>query len=628
MIFPIVRPIVFDFETFYKEGGCSVRAHKNGWVGGPWHYTHHPEFYSYMVSYFDPISGERGVLDDPTHMNNFIESLDGRTVIAHNAGFDDAVAKQRARFNPLNMFDTADMASYLQVGRSLLEAAGTLLGVSMDKGLRDGMNGKHYRDLDPAARVAMKEYALKDSVTTGQLFLQYKDQWPDIEKWMSDFNRRQNWDGIRIDQNYLQDQIDLISAVRSKAVRAIPWVEDIELDKPLSAKKLALYCREVGIPAPESLAEDSEECQEWENAYGDTYPVVGALRDFRKANTYYKKLQLIERLLRPDGTIPLSTKYAAAPHTLRFSATQFNYQSLPRDKSVCDLRGCIIPSEGHAFTPSDLAGIEARCLPWLAGDMPYLDEVRRLDEQAVAAGLTGGGDIYEPAARRMFGYTDPRPLKKVDKVLRDATKVCVLQLGYQSGWKKFLHYLNNNISPAVLDRVRLANETDEGLSHRLVKLYRGLNTKVTGLWYSLDNELRNSQIMGTDFTVQQPNGRQVNYYDLGMQTNTKEDGTVRTEVVGKNYRGGKFTKLYGGKITENVCQEMARHVLVQSIYNLTQEGYRIRFSVHDENVIEVPLDKATKETTRDIDRIMSITPDWAPGLPLAAETNILHRYAK
>lgn len=639
------RPIVVDTETYYDENGCSIKAKKPiEWDGGNWHYTHHRDFYCYMLTWEDIATGESGVIDTLEGMRAFARTeLPGRTIIAHNAGFDVAVLKQMCHeFVAFNTFDTADMASYLQVGRSLDQAAEYLLGIKVDKGMRAFMSGKHYRDLPAEEQRKMREYALTDAHTTAQLFRKHSASMPPIEQWMSNFTREQNEAGVHIDAEYLTEQIERVQATRSRAEAGIPWAENY---KPLSPKQLALYCREVGILPPTSLAEDSEECQAWENQYGPTFPVVAAMRDYRKSNIYYRKLQLIQRLLRPDGTIPLSTKYAAAPHTLRFSAAQFNYQSLPKpdakdangdvtEYSYADLRGCLIPSPGTVFAGSDLSGIEARCLPWLAEDYPYLEEVARLDRQAEAAGLSGGGDIYEPAARKMFDYSDPRPLKRTDKNLRNATKVCVLQLGYQSGAAKFLSYIYNNVGIDTMNRVRKTNpstgqpESDAALATRLVTLYRATNPKVTGLWKAVDNDLRSAQMVGAPLTVQQPNGRQVLYRNLMVRETTKSDGKVWQEIVGLKCLGEPAAALYGGKITENICQEMARHVLVWSIYNLTQAGYRVRMSIHDENVCEVPRERATPETARDIERIMSLTPAWAPGLPLAAETSFMERYSK
>lgn len=629
--FPITRPIVVDTETYYDDE-CSVRSNKRGWVGGNWHYTNHPKFYCYMVTFLDLETGEKGILDDRSEFEAFVASLEGRTLVMHNAGFDCAVLKSiKPDFEPFNTIDTADMSQYLQYPRALADVVLHLFGKKVSKTERDNMKGVHYHDLDKARRDSMRQYALGDAEWTAEVYRSLLDQWPPIERFMSDYNRRQNWQGINIDREYLQVQIDRVNTRRNAALGSIPWVQNAATDTPMSAKKLAIYCREVGIEPPESLAEDSEECQAWERRYGNTYPVVGAIRDYRKSNTYFKKLKLVEALLRPDGTIPLSTMYVAAPHTLRFSAKQFNYQSLSRDTDFCDMRGYLVPPSGKAFVGADLSGIEARCLPWLAGDFDFLDNLAVLDNAARAEGVSGGGDLYEPHARRMFAYSNPKPLKKTDKPLRLATKVCVLQLGYQSGGAKFHWFLDNNVPKEVLDRVRAGNETDAELALRLVKLFRGMNPKVVDLWYSLDRELRSS--VGGTYSIQLPNGGIVNYFNIGVRTGKDKEGKTRAEIVGQNCRGADHKNLYGGKLTENICQRMARDVIVESIYRLHAAGFPTRMTIHDENVPTVPLDavsnpETAKAVCREVENIMSVTPDWAPRLPLASETGILHRYAK
>lgn len=625
--FPIVRPIVVDTETYYDDD-CSVRANKRGWVGGNYHYVTHPKFYCYMISWYDIETKERGVLDNPDHFKNFVRSLEGRTIVALNAGFDMAVLWSIDRdFQPFNTFDVGDAAQYFQFPRNLEGACKYALGREISKGMRDFMKGKHYRDIGVEKQAAMREYALSDVVNEADLYYMWVDLWPKIEQWMSDYTRRQNWKGVHIDREYLQQQMDRVGSRRVVAARSIPWVEDINEDKPLSAKKLATYCREVGIEPPESLAEDSEECVAWEKKYGDTYPVVAAIRDFRKSNTYFKKLTLVERLLRSDHTIPLATMYCAAPHTGRFSAKQFNYQSLPRDGDFCDLRGCLVPPPGNSFIVADLSGIEARCLPWLAGDMDLLSQLAVLDKQAWEAGSSGGGDIYEPHSRRMLGYSDPRPLKKTDKDLRNATKVCVLQLGYQSGSSKFCSYIEANVEPRVLDRVRRGAETNMELATRLVQLFRGTNPKIPALWYGLDRELRSN--VGGTYKIQLPNGRVIEYFDLMVRTGVDQQGKARSEVIGKRCRGdADYRKLYGGKLVENISQALAREVLVDAMYRLDAEGFPINFGVHDEAVTFAPTERVTREACRRVEEIMSQTPAWVPGLPLASETAVMDRYAK
>lgn len=625
-VFKIHRPICIDYETFFKTGSCSVKSDmKHNWPGGPWLYTHHKDFYPYLIAWMDIETRERGVIQDRAKFKDFVGSLNGRTVIAHNCLFEYEVSRViNPEFNPMNMVDTSDIAAYNQCPRDLERAAHFLLSKKISKAIRDSMSGVHFSELTSDVKKAMVDYALNDVETEVEIFEKYYPTWPALEAWMSDLNRRQNADGLHVDSNYMQEQLDRIYQVRSRAISNIPWCDSSE-DTPLSAKKLSVWCREVGIEPPISLAEDDEDCIVWENKYGEQFPVVSAMRDFRKSNTILKKLNRIELLLRPDGTIPLDTLYFAAVHTGRFSSRGVNVQNLPKDSSLCDLRGCFVPTPGHKFIGADLAGVEARCLPYLAGDHDYLSEVAKLDSQA-----SGGdtGDLYEPHARRMFGYVDSEPLKKKDKDLRFATKTCILALGFQSGAKKFFKTISQGVPERVLDRVRIGKESTEDLALRLVKLYRSSNPKVQELWYSLDRDLRASCSAGTNFKVQLPIGRVINYFDLALRESADPFGRVRMEVVGAVCRGEDRVKLYGGKLTENICQALARDVFVNAIYNLDKAGIKTRFGVHDEAVTEVPVEVATKDTQREIEHIMSQTPNWAPGLPLAAESQIFDRYAK
>lgn len=630
MSFQVIDPIVIDFETYYNsKTSCSVKSDiKKGWVGGPWHYTHHKDFYPYMLSWYNPSTKEKGVVSVTDEgatedLAAFIDcNLKGRTIIAHNAGFEHAIIKYLLpEFEILNMVDTADLSIYFQAGRHLDTAAQFLLGKTISKEIRNAMDGVHYLDLNSKQKEKLEEYALSDAVTEGEIFEKCFHLWPEVERWISDWNRKRNWDGLHIDQNYLQDQVDIVSRVRCTAIEQIPWVETDE-DAPLSAKKLGLWCREQGIEPPASLAEDSDECAEWENKYGNTYPVVAAMRDFRKSNTLLKKLNRIEKLIRPDGTMPLDTLYGAAPHTMRFSSRGVNVQNLPREADLCDMRGIFIPPPGHKFVPSDLAGIEARCLPYLAGDEDYLKEVARLDSEALE-GETG--DLYEPHARRMFHYTEPTPLRKTDKELRHVTKTCVLALGFQTGGKKFAKTVQDNMPEKIINRIKQEQETIPQIAARLVALYRISNPKIPDLWKQLNTELRVAAMAGITLQLQLPSGRVINYYDLMIR---EKEGWVGGEIVGSVCRGEPAKKLYGGKLAENITQAMARDVFVHAVYNLEHRGIRVCWGCHDEAVCAVPVERATQATCREVEGIMSITPDWAPGLPLAAEAKVTDRYVK
>jgi DNA polymerase len=82
--------------------------------------------------------------------------------------------------------------------------------------------------------------------------------------------------------------------------------------------------------------------------------------------------------------------------------------------------------------------------------------------------------------------------------------------------------------------------------------------------------------------------------------------------------------MYGGKLAENLVQAVARDVFAEALIRLVHAGIEVVFHCHDEVVCEVPLDT----DPADIERLMSITPDWLSGCPLAAESVETEHYLK
>ena len=82
--------------------------------------------------------------------------------------------------------------------------------------------------------------------------------------------------------------------------------------------------------------------------------------------------------------------------------------------------------------------------------------------------------------------------------------------------------------------------------------------------------------------------------------------------------GNKWDRIstYGGKLTENIIQAIARDCLAESMLRLDKAGYKIAFHVHDEVVVDVP---DSRESLEEVEQIMSLPISWAKGLPLRAE---------
>ena len=81
---------------------------------------------------------------------------------------------------------------------------------------------------------------------------------------------------------------------------------------------------------------------------------------------------------------------------------------------------------------------------------------------------------------------------------------------------------------------------------------------------------------------------------------------------------GTLQRFYGGKLTENIVQALARDVFAEHVLNIGSAGLRVLWTVHDEAVIEVP-DEDVADAEATIMDIMSTPPVWAPELPLSCE---------
>ena len=77
-------------------------------------------------------------------------------------------------------------------------------------------------------------------------------------------------------------------------------------------------------------------------------------------------------------------------------------------------------------------------------------------------------------------------------------------------------------------------------------------------------------------------------------------------------------------IAHNCTQAVARDVFAHNLLLVEDACHRTLFTVHDEDVPEIPQDADATTITK----LMSTTPPWIPGLPVGAETKETNRYLK
>jgi DNA polymerase len=108
-----------------------------------------------------------------------------------------------------------------------------------------------------------------------------------------------------------------------------------------------------------------------------------------------------------------------------------------------------------------------------------------------------------------------------------------------------------------------------------------------------------------------PSGRILTYWDARLDA----DGSICFMGQNQTTRKWEKTETWGGKLTENIVQAVARDCLAVAMVRLEAAGYKIVFHVHDEIIAEAP------EGTRwqDMAAIMGEPIDWAPGMLLRGD---------
>jgi DNA polymerase family A/3'-5' exonuclease len=616
-----------DFETYY-DNEVSITTL------GVYHYLRHPQADLYLVS----IATDTGIryVGDPLGFDWHSISGPDCTWLSHNAQFDlpvfqriQEIAEEKNLVNiPQHLeisawHDTADLSAFLGVPRSLKEAAGHLLGIKLSKDVRDKMKGERWELMTPEFREDVCKYAMDDAVYCLEIFLKHGHLWPEHERQISQMTRSMALRGVPLDIPGLDEDIIKLEHDLWKIRSTIPWRDHPHYDPKkskkdekmplLSAVALREECSRNGLEAPKSFAQDDPEAEKFFEKYSEQFPWIRAVRDYRKGCKHLATLKTMRERERGDGWMTYGLKYFGA-HTGRDSGeTGWNAQNLPKG-SVCgvDIRSKVKAPEGHTFAIVDLSQIEPRCLHWLVEDTKTLDYIRQIP------------DLYEAQARAWGIWNGEGSMKKVAPDVRHQMKQLALGLGYGMGAKKFASVAD--IPPEEAER--------------LTNLYRAKNPKITQLWRDLDSNLKKSAVTGTDAEMEFPSGRVLKYRKVSIGVPAAEVAQKKTALEAEEAkkkvgitslvpRQGKLMRLglWGGVCCENLVQGVARDVFMHHCLKIEASGIPVIMRVHDEVVCLVP-EESAQEKLNQIISIMSEPPEWAPGLPLAAEGSLSKVYKK
>ena len=603
----MINAVACDFETYF-DGELTLDSKKptnrsvEAYIHALQEAGHWPP---YLVSLYDgahPLRQYAGSLKDAP----WSLFADCEIVLAHNARFDKAVYQACVKtgmvpgeFLSKRWVCTADMSVYHHAPRNLAGASKWLLGVEVSKEYRKVAKGKIYANLSQERQEEIQKAGLVDAKTCWTLADKWLGGWPEEEQKISDVNREAGMYGVKLNEELVASDIKLLHQIKFDAEKKLPWRNDPDAPDTavLSPKAVVKLCQEAGIPMPtrmddgvqkDTLAQNEPEVLAWEEKYGEKYPWVAAMRDYRKANILLKKLQTMQRHS-VEGILYWSLLYFGA-HTGRFSGSGgMNMQNLPgRKASFVSLRNKIIARPGKELCVIDWCQIEPRILRWVVKDQEAWDL------------LAKGISIYEAYAIQHFKWVAGEiPLKKANPALYGLAKAAVLGAGYGCGPRKY---------KAVAKTMADIDLTEEEAAHQ-VALFRQDNPKVVGLWNRLSFAAKLSASKHKDFSLALPSGRKLHYFKPTLMNGLSAATTMDL---------GKISFLHGGLLTENYIQAAARDVFALGLMRLADAHVQNLFHVHDEYVLEVEKDNRAG-AEEDFKAVLLAPIPWLPGCPLDVE---------
>ena len=308
-------------------------------------------------------------------------------------------------------------------------------------------------------------------------------------------------------------------------------------------------------------------------------------------------------------------KCAAAPDDVRHAMVR-GHSVVPRfGKRVTDvlkgmLRPALIPAPGKQFVVADWSAVEARVTAWASAD-PQAEEVLQVFRE--------NRDIYKREAAGIYRVAEDA----VDKEQRQIGKVAILSLGFGGSIGAF----------AAMGR-NYGVFMPESDSRRIVDAWRRANAWAVRYWGKLEEAytraLRNP---GREFSA----GR-VTYLFQGQHLwYALPSGRVLCYPFAK-FEGDEITyvkaawkpaadakewpraRLWRGLACENITQAIANDLLRHALRQLPD----VVLHVHDEIVLET----ADPDAPNTLKQVMCTPPEWAAGLPLSAEVEVMNRYGK
>lgn len=621
--------VTIDFETYYDKDFSLSKMTTESYIRDPRFEVigvgvkvndHQTDFYSG---------------DNP---GKFLKSLDysKRAILCHNTAFDGFILSHHFGIRPRFWLDTLSMARpkhSVTVGGSLKALTDYYhLGSKGDEVVH--ALGKRRADFTPDEMARYASYCCNDVEITYKLFMELRRGFPASELRIIDQTLRMFTEPqLVLNKPLLKKHLENVINKKASLVEALglECTEEEAKKMLMSNEKFAGYLLDCGVTPPQKQSPSTGKLtyafSKTDRGFTDLLDHPDERIQTAAAARLGIKSTLEETRTRSligvaeRGPLPILLNYYGA-HTGRFSGgDKMNLQNLPRGGA---LRKSLCAPEGKLLVACDSAQIEARVVAWVAQQNDLLDAFREKR------------DVYSEFASEVYG----KKVTKADKIERFVGKTCVLGLGYGMGADKFKATL-------AIGQAGLSVNIDYSEAKRIVNLYRTKNHKIATFWNRCNTALshlvskqdfalvsHSPHIELIDDGIRLPNGLAIRYPLLTANSNGyvyTADARVYREavkerVLGKELNTDKFIHIYGGKVTENLVQALARIVVAEQMIKIG-ERYKVVLQVHDEVVILCDAAEV-EEAKAYMLEVMSTPPAWAPDLPVACEADHGENYGE
>jgi DNA polymerase family A len=284
-------------------------------------------------------------------------------------------------------------------------------------------------------------------------------------------------------------------------------------------------------------------------------------------------------------------------------------------------RAMICAAPGHQLIGADFSSIESRVLAWISDEQWKVDCYRRFD-----ATQDPRDEPYCITACKIFRVPDGS--FNTESPERNIGKTCDLAFGYQGGLNAWRKFEPDHFSDAEVEQFKLE--------------WRAAHPQIKKFWYSIDRAawqavrqrehvIRCGRLLlkctGMFLLIKLPSGRKLAYPFPRIEVKDFE----REVVVFKDASSGQWRDCrggegaYGGLWTENIVSAISRDLLAAALIRIERAGYRVVLHVHDEIISEVPIGFGS---TEEFTKLMTVSPSWAVGLPIAAKAWCGPRFCK